>query len=48
MKPKKLKNKGKQRTTTTTQQDLGSDSGDETKITAMGMKRKESIAITST
>ena len=48
MKPKKFNNKGKQKTTKTTQQDLGSDSGDETKITAMGMKGKESIASTST
>ena len=38
MKPKKFNNKGKQKTTSTTQQDLGSDSGDETKIRAMGMK----------
>ena len=40
MKPKKFNNKGKQKTTATTQQDLGSNSGDETKITAMGMKGK--------
>ena len=40
MKPKKFNNKGKQKTTATTQQDLGSDSGDETKITTMSMKGK--------
>ena len=37
---KKINNKGKQKTTKTTQQDLGSDLGDETKITAMGIKGK--------
>ena len=47
MRPKKNNNKGKEKTTATTQQDLGSDSGDETKITAMGLKGKESIASTS-
>ena len=41
MKPKKFNNKGKQKTTATTQHDLGSDSRDETKITAMGMKGKD-------
>lgn len=46
MRPKKNKNKGKQKTTATTQQDLGSDSSDETKIIAMGLKGKESIAST--
>lgn len=40
-------NKGKQKTTATTQQDLGSDLGDETKITTMRLKAKESIANTS-
>ena len=34
----KNKEKKKTTTTTTTQQDLGDDSGDETKITAMGLK----------
>ena len=40
MKPKKFNNKEKQNTTATTQQDLGSDSSDETKIKTMGIKRK--------
>jgi hypothetical protein len=37
------KNKGKKKTaaTTTTPQDLGDDSGDETKIAAMGLKSYE-------
>ena len=48
MKPKKFNNKGKQKTIVTTQWDLGSNLGDEAKITAMGMKGKESIASTST
>ena len=42
--PKYNKNKGKQKTAATTQHDLGEDSGDETKITSMGlnnMKGKE-------
>ena len=47
MRPKKFNNKGKQKTTTTTEHDLGSDSGDETKITAMGFKGKDSITSTS-
>ena len=34
--PKNFGNKGKSKTSTTIQHDLGSDSGDETKITAMG------------
>ena len=38
MRPKKPNNKGKQKTAATTQHDLGSDSGDETKITSMGLK----------
>ena len=33
--------------TATTQHDLGSDSGDETKISAMVTKRKENLARTS-
>jgi hypothetical protein len=45
--PKKFNNKGKQKTVATTQHDLGSDSGDETKITTMGFKGKDSIASTS-
>ena len=36
--PKYLNNKGKHRTATTTQHDLGEDSGDESRITAMGLK----------
>ena len=48
MKPKKFNNKGKQKIVATTQEELGSDSGDETKITAMCMKGKESIASTIT
>ena len=38
--PQFNKSKGKQKTaaTTSTRQDLGEDSGDETKITAMGLK----------
>ena len=47
MTPKRNNNKGKQKTTATTQQDLGFDSRDETKITAMGLKGKESITRTS-
>ena len=46
MKPKKFNNKGKQKTTATTQRDLGSNSGDEKMITTMGMKGKD-IARTS-
>jgi len=45
MRPKK-NNKGKKKTATT-QHDLGYDSGDETKITTMGLKGKESISNTS-
>ena len=40
MKPKKLKNKGKGKTTTIIQEDFGSDLGDETKITTMGTRGK--------
>ena len=48
MKPKKFNNKGKEKTTAITQEeDLGSESGDETKITTMGFRGKESIARTS-
>lgn len=47
MKPKGNNNKGKQKTTATTQQDLGFDSGNEIKIIAMGLKGKESISSTS-
>ena len=35
MRPKKYNNKGKQKTAATTQHDLGDDSGDKSKITAM-------------
>jgi hypothetical protein len=45
--PKKFGNKGKPKTVPTIQWDLGSDSGDETKITAMGYQGKGSIASTS-
>ena len=38
MRPKKFNNKGKQKIAATTQQYLGFVSGDETKITTMGMK----------
>ena len=38
LRPKKPNNKGKQKTTAAAQPDLGSDSGDETKIIAMGLK----------
>jgi hypothetical protein len=48
--PKKFgnNNKGKSKTVATVQHDLGSDSGDETKITAMGYQGNGSIASTST
>ena len=45
MKPKNFNNKGKQNTPTTIQHDLGSDSGDETKITAMGFQGKDFNAV---
>ena len=38
MRPNKSNNKGKQKIVATTQHDLGSDSGDQSKITAMGFK----------
>jgi hypothetical protein len=44
---KYFSNKGKPKTTTTVQHDLGSDSGDETKITTMGFQGKDSIESTS-
>ena len=47
MRPKKFNNKGKQKIVDKTQQNLGFDSGDETKITAMGMKGITSNARTS-
>jgi hypothetical protein len=47
MRHKKFIHKGKPKTTATTQHDLGYDSGDETKITAMGFQGKDSIASTS-
>jgi hypothetical protein len=46
MRPKKFNNKTKPKTVATTQHDLGSDSGDETKITTMGFQGKDSIAST--
>jgi hypothetical protein len=47
--PKKFgnNNKGKSKTVATVQHDLGSDSGDDTKITAMGYQGNGSIASTS-
>jgi len=47
LRPKKPNNKGKQKTTTTTQHDRGSDSGDETEISAMVTKGKAAIVSTS-
>jgi hypothetical protein len=47
MRPKKFSHKGKPKTTASAQHDLGSDSGDETKIKAMGFQGKDSIASTS-
>jgi hypothetical protein len=47
MRPKMFNNKGKPKTVATTQHDLGSNSGDETKITFMGFQGKDSIASTS-
>ena len=38
MRPKKYNIKWKQKTAATTQHDLGEDSGDESKITTMGLK----------
>lgn len=46
MRPKKYKNKEKEKIVATAQHDLGSDSGDETNITTMGLKDKD-IASTS-
>ena len=46
MRPNKLKNKEKEKTTTTITHDLGYDSRDETNITIMDSKGKE-IASTS-
>jgi hypothetical protein len=45
--PKRFGNKGKSKTAATIQHDLGSNSGDETNITAMGYQGKGSIASTS-
>jgi len=47
LRPKIFNNKEKEKNDATTQQDLGSDSEDETKITAMGLKSKYYIASTS-
>ena len=47
MRPKNFNNKGKKKIIATTKHDLGSDSGDETKITTMGLKGKVAIASTS-
>jgi hypothetical protein len=44
--PKNFGNKGKSKTATTIQHDLGFDSGDETKITTMGYQGNGSIAST--
>jgi hypothetical protein len=45
--PKKFNNKEKPNIVATVQQDLGSDSEDETKITTMGLQGKDSIVSTS-
>jgi hypothetical protein len=45
--PKKFNNKENPNITTTVQQDLGSDSEDETKITTMGLQGKNYVASTS-
>ena len=47
MKLNKFNNKGKENTVVVIQEDLGSNSGDETKITTMVIKGKELIASTS-
>ena len=47
MRPNKFNNKGKHKTTAITQEDLGSESGDENKIIVMGIKGKQDIAHTS-
>ena len=44
MRPKKLKNKEKEKTATTIQHDLGSNSRDETKITTMGCYGKDIVS----
>lgn len=46
MKPKNFNNKGKKNSATTMRHDLGSNSGDETKIATMGFKGKDSISST--
>jgi hypothetical protein len=47
LKPRNFGNKGKRKTIATTQTDLGSGSGDETKVTVTGIKGKNSEASTS-
>ena len=47
MRPNKFNNKGKQKTTAITQEDLGSELGDENKIIVMGIKGKQYIISTS-
>jgi hypothetical protein len=48
MKPKKYANQGRKKTTpTTVQVDLGSDSGDETWVVAMGIRGINSVASSS-
>ena len=47
MRPKKFNNKEKSKIVATTQQDLGSDFGDETKITTMGLKGKDIASASS-
>ena len=47
MRPKLFNDKEKEKISATTQQYLGSDSGDETKIIALGLKGRDSIACTS-
>jgi len=47
LRPKEQNNKGKQKMTSTTQDDLGLDSGDEIKISTMVTKGKENVTSTS-
>jgi len=46
-KPKQFGGKGKTKTVATVQQDLGSDSGDEGKITTVGVQGKDSLHASS-
>jgi hypothetical protein len=47
LRPTKFRNKGKPKTTATSQTDLGSNLGDETKVTITGMQGKNSKSNTS-